>query len=226
VKRASEWFSADDQGLVAKAVGEAERATSGEIVPVVATRSGRYERAEVTAGLAAALSSVAAAWLLLQRVVPAAEDWSSGYEPSLGLVTVLALFAGGFALGAFAVRLCPPLRRLLTGRRAMREEVTRAAAEAFERFHVKGTKGATGIIVYLSLYEHMVVVLGDEPIAEKIDEAAWGGIVACVIGGIKAGKPAQGLCEGIAACGELLAKHFPIAAGDVNELGNELRVVD
>ena len=217
-------FTTEELDAVSKAVSEAEQRTSGEIVPVLAGRSGNYERAGLLGGLAGAMGAVTAGWLALQRVVPS-DDWAGGFEPVLGLPWVLVLIVGGFALGLGGVYVCTPLQRLLVGRGAMRARVTAAAADAFDRFHVKGTKAKTGVIIYVSLYERMVVVLGDESIAEKVDDAAWRGAVDAVLGGIRAGRPAEGMRAGIAAVGSMLSAHFPREAGDVDELSNELRVI-
>jgi putative membrane protein len=226
MKRASEWFSEDDRKRIREAVAAAERGTAGEIVPVAATSSGEYERVEDIAGLSLGLAFVGTGWALLQGVVPASGDWAGGTEPALGLLPVMALFLGGFAAGLLVTRLCPPLKRALLPGRLVQRRVARAAAEAFERFHVKGTRAATGVVLYVSMFERLVVVQGDQKIVEKVDEAAWKGVVEAVTGRLRAGKPADGFCDGVAAIGALLAKHFPRPADDKDELANDLRVVD
>ncbi len=223
---ASELFGDEERAAIAKAVAEAEKRTSGEIVPVVATASENYERTEGLAGIAVALGALAATWLLWQQVVPATGDYEAGHEPRLGVLFFLGVVAGGYVAGALGARAVPFLKRLLAGPGRMRTEVTRAAAAAFDRFHVRGTKGATGIVIYVSLFERMVCVLGDAPISEKVAEAEWQGVADLVVRGIREGRHAEGLAAAIAKCGEMLAAHFPIQAGDVNELSNELRLVD
>jgi len=108
----------------------------------------------------------------------------------------------------------------------MREEVERRAAEAFQKFRVRGTSGATGILIYVSIYERMVRVMGDDSISAKLDQGAWDEVCRIAMDGLKSGQPAQGLKNAIAKSGELLSKHFPIEPGDENELANELRIID
>lgn len=226
MKTASEWFTDADRATVTGAVAEAEKKTSGEIVPVVATASENYERAEGLGGIAAALAAVAIAWRGFQDVTPVQGDWTSGWDIRLGLAWILAIFAAGYVLGSLGVRAVPALKRMLVGRGRMQAEVTRSAAAAFERCHARGTKSATGVVIYVSLFEHMVAVLGDRAISEKVTDADWQQVCDTVVRGMRAGRPAEGLAEGIAQCGDLLARHFPVAKGDVNELTNELRLID
>ncbi len=226
MKVASEWFSEADRGAIAAAVAAAEKGTAGEIVPVVATASENYERAEGLAGIVCALAAIAGGWALWQGVVPAQGEWMAGYEPALGLWHILALGGGGYLAGSLGARSSPALKRMLTGRQRMRSDVTRAAAAAFDRFHARGTKGATGIVIYVSLFERMVCVLGDEAISQKVGETEWRDVCDTVTRGIAAGKHVDALAQAIAKCGELLVKHVPIGVADANELTNDLRFLD
>jgi putative membrane protein len=108
----------------------------------------------------------------------------------------------------------------------MGEEVQRAAWQAFGNFRVGRTAGGTGILLYVSLFEQMVCVLGDDPIAAKLDQKTWDEIRDTIIEGIRGRQAAGAFCQAIARCGELLSQHFPYRMGDVNELSDELRVID
>jgi putative membrane protein len=226
MKPASQFFSEDERRSIASAVAEAERKTSGEIVPVVAAASGRYDRAEDLSGVVVALAALALAWILFQDVRPVRGDWASGPVLALGLVPLLLIAAGGFILGTAAATLQPVLRLPFVTEREMRAEVERSAAEAFHRFRVRKTAGATGILLYVSLYERMVRVLGDDAISEKLDQKEWDAVRDLIIEGIRAGRAAEGLSRAILRSGELLGLHFPIRPGDVNEIRNELRFID
>jgi putative membrane protein len=108
----------------------------------------------------------------------------------------------------------------------MREEVERRALECFQRFRVRATAGGTGILIYVSLYERMVRVVGDDGIAGKLGQADWDGVRDVLIDGLKAGRPTAGLVAAIQASGKLLEQHFPIQPDDEDELSNELHLVD
>jgi putative membrane protein len=226
VRRASQYFSAAEKQMIEAAIGESEHKTAGEIVPVVATASGRYDRAEDLFGLVLAVVVLAGAWGLLQRVDVAQNEWAVNYTIAFGLVPVLAIVLVVFLLGAVAATFVPALRLPFISRSEMEEEVARSAAAAFQRFRVGATAGATGILIYVSLYEHMVRVCGDDAINAKVTQADWDALCNLAIDGLRAGRGAEGLASAIRRAGELLSRHFPIQPGDRNEIANELRLID
>ena len=226
MKRARDFFTAEERERINQAVTEAEKPTAGEIVPAVATASGRYDRAEDIGGFLLALLLLTASWLAFQGAAPLAGDWAHGFALTLRLRWVLLILIGGFIVGAALTSRVGWLRGLLATNREMRAEVERAAWEAFSRLRVGRTAGGTGILLYLSLFERMVLVLGDEPIAQQLDQKAWDEVRDTLVAGLRSRRAAEALCQSIARCGELLSKHFPLQPGDVNELTNELRVLD
>jgi putative membrane protein len=226
VKRASQLFSETDRRNVRAAVEEAERQTAGEIVPVVATVSGRYDRAEDLFGLIIALAAVSTAWYSHQGIRIEAGAWAARYTLGFGLAAVLLVFVAGFLAGAVAASYFPLLRLPFIGSGEMRAEVERGAAAAFQRCRVRGTAGGTGILIYVSLYERMVRVLGDDAIDAVVSQADWQAVCDLVVDGLRRGAAAQGLADGIRKSGELLGRHFPIQPGDRNELSNELYLID
>jgi len=222
--KASQLFSDQDRRRIEAAVGEAERSTSGEIVPVVATVSGRYDRAEDLVGLLLGLAALAVVWGFFQGVshIP----WTESHIPRLGLLPVILIVAVGFILGAALATRFPLLRLPLIPRREMREEVERRALEAFQRHRLRATAGGTGVLIYVSLYERMVRVVGEDAIASRLGPQHWAAICDLVVAGMKRGRAVEGLEQGILKTGELLARHFPVQPGDVNELANTLVLVD
>jgi len=208
------------------AIAEAERRTSGEVVPVVATASGRYDRAEDLFAFLLALVTLTIAWIGLQEVGLSAEAWSGGPALILNLPWVLVILAAAFLVGIALATRFPLLRLPLISRREMQEEVERRAHETFQRLRVRKTAGATGILIYVSLYERMVRVVGDDAISARLSQDDWQAVCDTIIDGFKTGKPADGLRDGILRCGEMLAEHFPGESGDVNELADTLHLLD
>ena len=86
-------------------------------------------------------------------------------------VWLAAVVAAGLG---FLAASWPPLRRALAGREAMARAVRRAAEAAFTREGVFETRDRTGILIFLSLLEHQVVVLPDTGIAAKAPEGGLG----------------------------------------------------
>jgi len=226
MKRASTFFTEVERSAISQAVQEAEEKTSGEIVTVLATASGRYDRAEDLFGLTFALVVLILCWALFQDVRSVGGEWSTGQALALGLVPVLVIIFAGFSLGAAMSTWIPAFKLPFLTRKEIEAEVDRSAAGAFQRFRLRGTAAATGVLIYISLFERMVRVIGDDAIARKLDQAYWEQINALIIDGIRSGRAAEGLQQAIAQCGDLLAEYFPIEPGDVNELTNELRIID
>ncbi len=224
--QASKLFTDEEKQAVSAAISEAEKTTSGEIVPVVAARSGRYDRAEDVFGVVVALLAVTLVWLFLQNVEMVEQDWGKTTRLTVGIVVVLGTFLAGFIVGTWLATAIPILAYPLIGKKELADEVRDSAERAFFRFRVRGTQHATGILIYVSLLERMVCVIGDHAIGEKLGQSSWDEVRDLVIDGLRGGKPADGLCAAIKRCGELLAEHFPIASDDVNELSNELHVID
>lgn len=221
--KASALFSPADRETIAAAITEAERSTAGEIVPVVATVSGRYDRAEDLVGVITASVALVVAWWLW----PTGEvAWTGERSSGPGLVALLLIVWAGFLAGAVAATFLPALRLPFIARKEMLEEVERRAMESFQRYRIRKTAGATGILIYVSLYERMVRVVGDDGITAKLGQSDWDGVRDALVDGLKAGRPTEGLVGAIEASGRLLAEHFPIQPDDRDELTNELRLID
>ncbi|MGH9602834.1 MAG: TPM domain-containing protein, partial [Terriglobales bacterium] len=223
MQNAKDLFTPAEKEKINHAVASAEKLTSGEIVPVVAAASGRYDRAEDMGGFLLALAALAVSWMLAQRIEPVAGEWAQGQRLTLTLPWILLILVAGFIAGVAIASRVGWLRRLLTPKREMLEEVERAARHAFASFRVRRTAARTGILIYVSLFEHMVYVLGDDAIAARLQQKDWDEVRDLILNGLRSGHAADAMCDAIARCGELLGRHFPYRAGDVNEIGDELR---
>jgi putative membrane protein len=188
------------------AVRDAERATSGEIVPVVVERSDSY--ADVRIG-AAALVAIASGGLLA-ALAPRLEPWL--------VPTQIGVFAALCA--AFGWR---PLLGAVAPNPLFSHRVHQAAALAFHHAGLIETRERTGILIYVSLLERRVEVVADKGIHARVADGTWDDVVQRVLAGIRAGRADEGLVAGIRRCGEILAANFPPRADDVNELPDRPR---
>jgi len=141
---------------------------------------------------------------------------------------VLWVIAPAILLGVVAFLLCrsvDAVRRSFVPDDVLDLRARRRAAVAFLEEEVFLTRDRTGILVFVALFEHRVVVLGDEGINRAVPEGAWEKVVADVVAGIKAGRPAAALITAIADCGRLLELYrVDIRSGDRDELHNALRL--
>ena len=211
---------------MAEAVRAAESGTAAELVPVVATASGRYDRAEDIVGLLCALTAVSLAWTLFQGTAPAQGAWASGYRATFPLWAVLGVFLAGFWAGTLAATVFPALRRPFVSAREMDEEVERAAQAAFQRLRVSQTRGGTGLLIYVSLFERRVRLLGDAAVQKALSPLEWDQVRDLLLEGIRGQRPGQGLCAALARSGELLSRSFPRPSDDTDELPNDLHIID
>ena len=131
--------------------------------------------------------------------------------------------AGG-AIGYLLTWWLPALRRWMAGDEILELRSRRRAEVAFLEQEVFKTRDRTGILLFLSLFEHRAVVLGDTGINQKVDQAQWDAIVRDLAAGVRAGRPGPAMVEAVRACGELLERHgVSRRSDDQDELSNELR---
>jgi len=204
--RVEQLFDSAALDLVERAVQEAERRTSGEIVPAIVDQSHDY--AGVRAAAAALFAFATGAAVL-----------AAPLDPVLWLPPLqLAAFAGGWLLSGRRAL----LRRLIPAR-VCTEAVARAARLAFLEHGLVETRERTGILIYISLLEHRVLVLADRGIDPLVEDGTWDGVVDRVLDGIRSGRAEEGLCAAIRLCGDLLAARFPRRDDDRDELENRAR---
>ena len=226
MKKATKLFTKEEIISIEAAIAEVEKTTSAEVVPVVATTSGKYNRAEDLFAFFLSLLTLGSAWLWFQDVTPPTEAWVMTPGFRLNLPIVLLILVVTYFIGITLASHFPLLRLPLIGKAELKKEVEHRARETFQRLKISDTKDATGILIYVSLYERMVRVIGDDTISAKLSQDDWNTLCETIINGFKNGKQEEGMRKGILSCGELLAKHFPIQPDDKNELPNTLHLID
>ena len=81
-------------------------------------------------------------------------------------------------------------------------------------------------MIYVSLLERTVSVIGDQAIVKAIEQATWDELRDTVISGLREGRASEGLCKAIDKAGAVLAEKMPGEHDDTDELGNHLRIID
>ncbi len=209
------FFTEEEQERINEAVRRAEQRTTGEIVPMVVAASARYREAGYRTGLMLGWLTLAVLLTVERYWLP--WGWHAGNAGWL-LLAVIGAYGCGEWLGRF-----PTVIRLVTSRDRMAYKVMLRARRAFHDHGLDRTEGRTGILIFVSLLEHRVQVLADQGINTRVPPGTWDGVVQGIVEGIRADRPADALCEAIAQCGELLARHCPSESGrNVNELPDRL----
>jgi putative membrane protein len=224
MQRASQTISNEDRAAVAAAVAKAESRTAAEIVPVVATASGRYDRAEDIAGLWLGVLAMLTVWALWPWNEPIG-SW--GGAPAWSEASALAsAVVIGFVVGALVCSRSARLTRLFTPRVQLRQEVLAGARHAFFDNRVHHAPSRSGLMIYVSLLEHEAVVLADKEILARLGQEKLNDLCAQLKAGLTAGGVADALCRAIQAAGEMLVKVLPAAEGNPDELPNSLVILD
>jgi len=207
----------DDEAIRA-AVRRAEERTAGEIVPVVVAQSADYEVATWRGEALAALLALAGGLFFLQVYGGGA----TGGLSALWIAVGSSLTVGG--LGALATTLAGSLRRLFAGRRLLDEAVRRRALQFFVQEEVFATRDRTGILIFASLLERRVEVIGDTGIDDRVRGNDWDAVAARVREGMQSGRLTDGLVEAIEMCGRLLERRgVNVRPDDENELSDAVR---
>lgn len=224
MKRASSLFKKEARQAVNTAIFEAESDTSAEILTVVATDSGRYDRPEDIAGLFVGLTCMVVAWALFQRYESSAVGWN--VPLTLQLPLLVAALGAGFVVGTLAAKNVGWLRRAFTPKNQMREEVMTRARQIFFDERVHHTSGATGLLIYLSTYERLAVILADREILAVLGQHQIDEVCAQLIADLRQLDMASALVTAIRDLGNRLAGPMPRQDEDVNELVDALVTID
>ena len=208
---AEKFLNKDEQERIRAAVSEAEKQTSGEIVPMIVPAAYHYPVADVLGGASLALPvSIVLTYILGSMLwVGPANMW-----------VFMGVFGVAFVVFHRVVQRVWPLKRVFISDREIDEEVQEAALTSFFKEELYRTRDETGILIFVSVFEHRVWVLADRGINAKVDPGQWEGVVAHIVSGIKDGRQADAICEAVREVGTILARHFPVKADDVDELDN------
>jgi putative membrane protein len=215
-KEAAAPIDAAARARIDASVANAESATSAEIVVGLSRRSGTYRHAPYVAGLFGALTALAvysAIWWLQRRTWPVAP-----------VDVFLGVAALGYALFA-ALSLGPKATRLFVGDDERFEACSRAAEELFVASGVAKTKARNGVLLFVSLFERVVLVRGDDAVTAKLPESIWRETVEEMIERLSRNDVEGALIHGVQKLGALLKDAFPRDPADENELPDRLVVV-
>jgi uncharacterized membrane protein len=96
------------------------------------------------------------------------------------------------------------------------------AVEVFERLGMTRTAHRNGMLIYLALEDRKLAVIGDAGIHQHVGDEYWDRLRAALVAHLREGRLRDGLVAGVREVGETLARHFPRAPDDRNELSDEV----
>ena len=200
-------FSNADKARITAAIHAAEKNTSGEFVAVVARSSDHYIFLPL---LWAAIVALLVPGVFLLFSVSLA--YMHIYQIQLLVFIVLAL------LFLFV----PELHLHLIPRHIKHARASRLAKAQFYLQGVHMTREHSGVLLFVSLAEHYVEIVADKGIHEKIGEAHWQGIIQAFVEYVRKVEIVDGFVAAIGACGTAMAKLYPPAPGNTEELSDGL----
>ncbi len=201
------FFSDEERERIRHAVEAAEAATSGEIATMVVDHSDRYLEAEILGGILLAA---------LAALIIAVSTQHTSIWTFLPLTLVLS-FPARLLFNRF-----PRLKFPFVNKRRMMHAVRERAIRAFFEKKLYRTRDENGILIFISILERKVWILGDRNIDARIPHEEWQAMAHEVSAGIRGGGACAALCGVVEKCGRILTEHFPKMPDDVNELPDDL----
>lgn len=214
-----------ERDQVTAAVVAAEAGTDGEIVTIVTRRSDQYNDVGLHYALAAVLLTLALAGIapaaIQDRLAGFSDGWASVPDPRHLLFAILIAQTIVFLAVRYALAWMP-LRLWLTPQATKARRVRRRAIACFKVGAQNRTSEGVGVLLYLSLDEHIAEIVADKAIHAAVPAERWGDAMAALVEEVRQERPGEGMARAVAAIGVIIAEHFPKTDGDRNELPDRL----
>ena len=92
------------------------------------------------------------------------------------------------------------------------------AQRVFAELNVWDTEHNNGVLIYVLFADRAVEIVADRGLAGRVELAEWRAACAAIETEFRRGRYLEGAVAGIEAVGRLIARHFPVATADRNEL--------
>lgn len=186
----------------ADAIRVVELETAVEVVVAVRRAASRHLATSLACGMVCALGGLAVMWL----------------SPQLYDVRTMPLDAAlAFALGTALVASLPGLRRLLTPPWRLTQAAELSARRAFGELGIERTRGRTGLLVYVALFERSVVIVPDSGVPDVLLRGAIAAIREELAMAVRA-RDFDAFLGALARLGPACGAAVPRHADDENEL--------
>jgi putative membrane protein len=208
-------LSQADRQRVTEAITKAEKSTRGEIVAVAARQSDDYVHVPLHIATALALAVP-----LIVVVYNHFFVWNA-----IGVSWIFVLQLLTFIVAALILSL-PTIRFYITPRKLMQKYASRNAAQQFLALNTSSTQGRTGVLIFVSILERYVEIIGDTGIASRVDKGTWQEIVNDMLPLLRQHRTSDAMILAVERCGAELAKHFPPGKTNPNELPDRFIVLN
>lgn len=96
------------------------------------------------------------------------------------------------------------------------------AAHLFHKLEMDKTKDRNGVLIYLSIVDRKLAIIGDAGIHAKVKDDFWNTIKEEMAQHFKGQKITVGLIHGINEAGKALSVYFPLQKDDTDELPDDI----
>ncbi len=103
-----------------------------------------------------------------------------------------------------------------------RGKVMDEAVRTFRKLGMHRTAARNGVLIFLAPERREFAIIGDSGIDSVVPPGFWDEERDLMLSHFREGRFAAGICAAVAAVGEKLKAHFPIATDDENELPDEI----
>jgi putative membrane protein len=207
-------LTADEVAGIERAIGALESRAGVQVVTAIVPRSDDYP--EIAWRAFALGASVAALIALVGDVVR--PDWMSMRGLLVQAVTILAVAA----LTGMLTYTLPAFARLFLGKQRARSEVRQLAESLFLTRELFATPERDAVLVFVSEFEHRVVVVPDVFYRGRVTHDEWEGVVARMTPLLRQQRTAEAFGAGLAAIEALLAGKGIAATAKTNVLSDAL----
>lgn len=115
-------------------------------------------------------------------------------------------------------------RRVPHGRFWTKGHPLKRAQAVFTRMGMHRTRERNGVLIYLSVEDRKLAVIGDEAIHARVGDAYWERVRDLMVEDLRGRSPRDGVIKAVQDLGNVLQEHFPRRGDKPNELSNEVDV--
>lgn len=105
-----------------------------------------------------------------------------------------------------------------------KKTISELAVTEFNRLGMCKTADSTGILLFILFEEREFYILADKGINEKVDKNTWEEVKDHLQNYFIKGEYRKGIINSLEEMGNILAVHFPIKPGDLNEIADDVIV--
>jgi putative membrane protein len=217
--KVEKYLPKSSQEKITEAVTEAEKKINAEIVPVFMISSDDYAEAKFRGAI---LTSIifAIGILLYDHLMGwyqfflLKNDWL--FVASIGIAGISGYLAFGYI---------PALKKLMISKQKLQQRSSAMAERVFGEYKLFETKSRTGILIFVSLFEHTIEIVPDKGLKEKIADDEWHKAINDMKPSLRARKFDEAFVQSISKITEILItnKMERASGSDSNELPDHLR---